>query len=144
MRHVGDLHELGPSECRARLGEHQLGRLVVVAPDGPHIIPVNYALVDETIVFRTSPFTLVAMHAPNASVAFEVDHLDQLTRTGWSVLVRGRTSRVLDRDQISHIRRIWEPVPWADGTRNLYIRLTPTQVTGRRIGAFAPVPGSVG
>ena len=134
---MGDLHELGPSECRALLGDHQVGRVAVVAPDGPHIIPVNYALVDEALVFRTSPFSLLATHGREATVAFEVDDLDQVTHTGWSVLVRGRTGPVFSSTEIAHIRRIWEPVPWADGVRNLYIRLTPTQVSGRRIGALA-------
>lgn len=136
---MGDLHDLSPSECRARLADHQIGRLAVVAPDGPHIIPVNYALVDENVVFRTSPFTLVAAHGRNAVVALEVDHLDQVTRTGWSVLVRGRTQPVFDSGEISHIRQIWDPVPWADGSRNLYLRLTPTDISGRRIGDLEPV-----
>jgi len=140
---MGELNELGPSECRALLGDHQIGRVAVVAPDGPHIIPVNYALVDETVILRTSPLSLVATLGRNASVAFEVDHLDQVTHTGWSVLVRGRTSPVFDSAELSHIRRIWEPVPWADGVRNLYLRLTPSQISGRRVGQLAPRPGSL-
>jgi hypothetical protein len=139
MGTVDDLHDMSPSECRARLADHQVGRAAVVTPDGPHIIPVNYALVDETIVFRTSPFTLLAAHGKNANIAFEVDDLDHVGKKGWSVLVRGRSEPVFDSRAIAHIRQIWEPVPWAGGTRNLFIRLTPSDITGRRIGEQDPV-----
>ena len=135
---MGDLRELSPSECRARLGEYQVGRVAVVAPDGPHIIPVNYAVVGEAVVFRTSPFSLVATHGQAATVAFEVDHFDPITKTGWSVLVRGRTEPVFDSLEIAQIRRTWDPVPWADGSRNLYIRLSVADMTGRRVGRVTP------
>lgn len=136
---MGDLHDLSPSECRAHLAQHQVGRAAVVTPEGPHIIPVNYALVDEAVVFRTSPFTVLATHGREATIAFEVDDFDQVTKEGWSVLVRGHTSPVFDSREITHIRQIWEPVPWAGGTRTLFIRLTPTHITGRRIGEREPV-----
>lgn len=134
------LHDLSPAECRALLIDRQVGRAAVVAPDGPHIIPVNYALVDEAIVFRTSPFTLLATHGRDSVIAFEVDDFDDVTRAGWSVLARGRTEVVYDSQQLEHIRRVWEPSPWADGTRNMYIRLTITDLSGRRVGDRAPVP----
>ncbi|MFL6023719.1 MAG: pyridoxamine 5'-phosphate oxidase family protein [Marmoricola sp.] len=137
---MGDLHDLSPGECRARLADQQVGRAAIVAPDGPHIIPVNYALVDESVVIRTSPFTLLATHGQDAVVAFEVDHFDQVTRTGWSVLVRGRTEPVFDSAEIAHIRQIWDPVPWADGSRNLYLRLTVATMSGRRVGKAVPAP----
>ena len=140
---MSELRDLSPSECRAHLAEQQVGRAAVVAPDGPHIIPVNYALVDETVVLRTSQGTLLATHGQRAVVAFEVDHLDPVTRSGWSVLVRGSTAPVLDVAQIAHIRRIWEPVPWAGGTRDLYLRLTLAHVSGRQVGTPAPVPGGL-
>ena len=131
---MNDLHDLSPSECRGRLADRQVGRAAVVAPDGPHIIPVNYAIVDEAVVFRTSPFTLFATHGLEATIAFEVDDFDPVTRTGWSVLVRGRTEPVYDSREIAHIRQIWDPVPWAGGSRNLYIRLSVAEMSGRRIG----------
>lgn len=141
---MGALHDLSQSECRALLAERQAGRAAVVAPDGPHIIPVNYALVDEAVVFRTSPFTLLATHGREATIAFEVDHLDEVTRTGWSVVARGRTEVVFDSQQIEQIRRIWEPAPWADGARNLYIRLTINELSGRRIGDQPAVTARLG
>lgn len=137
---MGTLHDLSQSECRGLLADRRVGRVGLVAPDGPHIIPVNYAVVDETIVLRTSPFSLLALHGRDAVLAFEVDSTDEAREAGWSVLVRGRSSAVDDTREIEHIKRVWEPDPWADGTRNLYLRLKIDQLSGRRIGAVSGVP----
>jgi len=138
---MGVLHDLSEHECRAHLIDQQVGRAAVVAPDGPHIIPVNYAVVDEAIVFRTGPFTLLATHGLDAVIAFEIDYVDEVSRTGWSVLVRGRTEVVLDSRQIEHIRRIWEPNPWAGGVRDMVVRLRIRELSGRRVGDPARVSG---
>lgn len=52
------LRDLGPDECRALLSTHGLGRVAVSTADGPAVIPVNYEVVDDAIVFepgRTRP-----------------------------------------------------------------------------------------
>lgn len=131
---MGTLHELGTRECHDLLAARQVGRVAVVAPDGPHIIPVNYAVVEDDLVFRTSPFTLLATHGRDSMVAFEVDTFDEAARSGWSVLVRGRARAVYDSREIDLIRRTWEALPWADGVRNLFLRMTPEEISGRRIG----------
>lgn len=135
---MAELHRLTESECRALLADSQTGRVAVVAPDGPHIIPVNYALVDESLIFRTSPFSVLATYAGNANIAFEVDHTDDVRRVGWSVVARGRAHVVYDSQQLAHIARVWEPMPWASGERNLHIRLSYTELSGRSISKLEP------
>ncbi|MCW2856869.1 MAG: pyridoxamine 5-phosphate oxidase-related, FMN-binding protein [Marmoricola sp.] len=130
---MSDLHSLTESECRALLAECRTGRVAVVAPDGPHIIPVNYALVDESLIFRTRPFSVLAMYASDANVAFEVDHTDDTRAIGWSVVARGRARVVHDGQELAHIARIWEPMPWASGERNLHIRLRYSELSGRSV-----------
>lgn len=137
---AGELHRLSEAECRGLLADCQTGRVAVVAPDGPHIIPVNYALVDESLVFRTSPFTIFATYANNANIAFEVDSTDDIKRAGWSVLARGRASFVYDSAELAHICRVWEPTPWAAGDRNLHIRLTCTELSGRSVSKLERKP----
>lgn len=132
---MGALRRLSESECRAHLTQQQTGRIAVVAPDGPHIIPVNYAVVDEHVIFRTGPATLLAAFAPQSVIAFEVEHTDDATRTAWSVVARGRVEIVHDSRQRELVRRVWEPVPWADGDRSLYLRLTVRTLSGRSVGA---------
>jgi nitroimidazol reductase NimA-like FMN-containing flavoprotein (pyridoxamine 5'-phosphate oxidase superfamily) len=108
--------------------------VAVATPDGPHIIPLNYSVVDESIVFRTSPFSVLATYGRDAKLAFEVDDFRENVQLGWSVVVRGRAEVITDPDEIAHIRQVWPPYPWADGPRNMHFRLTWQEVTGRTVG----------
>lgn len=133
---------LSESECRALLADCQTGRVAVIAPDGPHIIPINYALVDEHIVLRTARATVLGANAPERPVAFEVERTDDATRSGWSVMARGPAVAIYDQRELEHIRRVWEPEPWADGTRNYYLRILCRSLTGRMIGDPLPTVSS--
>ncbi len=131
---MAELRELSYAECRALLVRQETGRVAVATPDGPHIVPLNYSVVDESIVFRTTPFSILATYGRNAKLAFEVDHFRDQQQFGWSVVVRGRTDVVTDPGELAHIRQIWPPYPWADGARNLHFRLPFQELTGRAVG----------
>jgi nitroimidazol reductase NimA-like FMN-containing flavoprotein (pyridoxamine 5'-phosphate oxidase superfamily) len=131
---MAELRELTYAECRALLVREQAGRVAVATPDGPHIIPLNYSVVDESIIFRTTPFSLLATYARNAKLAFEVDHFHREHQLGWSVVARGRADVITDNDELARVRKIWAPLPWADGARNLHFRLTWSELTGRSLG----------
>lgn len=139
---MAQLHALNESECRALLADRQVGRVAVMTPDGPHIVPVNYALVDDSVVVRTSPFTVLATYAPSSTLAFEIDDLDNSTRTGWSVLVRGKAEVVFDSRELEYVRRVWQPEPWADGSRNVHVRIWICDLTGRSVGVRPGVTSS--
>jgi nitroimidazol reductase NimA-like FMN-containing flavoprotein (pyridoxamine 5'-phosphate oxidase superfamily) len=113
------------------MGSTSVGRIALVDEDGPVVLPVNYVMDGETVLFRTSPANSIARHLDDARVAFEVDEFDDYTQSGWSVVVRGVASFVpadeLDRDEQSG------PFPWADGVRTLVVRVTPLSITGRRL-----------
>jgi nitroimidazol reductase NimA-like FMN-containing flavoprotein (pyridoxamine 5'-phosphate oxidase superfamily) len=74
---------------------------------------------------------VLATYGRNTKLAFEVDHVRDEVQRGWSVVVRGRADVITDPAELAHIRQICPPVPWADGTRNLYFRLALQEVTGR-------------
>jgi len=131
---MAELRELSYAECRALLVRQRAGRVAVSTPDGPHIIPLNYSVVDESIVFRTTPFSVLATYARNAKLAFEVDHFDDEHQIGWSVVARGRADVVVDPEELQRIRRVCAPLPWADGTRNLFFRLDWKELSGRAVG----------
>jgi hypothetical protein len=127
----GQLQPLSEEECRELLASHQVGRLAYNDDEGPVITPVSYAVDDGAILLATSPTTELARHASEAAVAFEVEQVDADTRSGWSVVVRGRTEVVEYAALPSpHTSR---PAPWAAGERTLYLRITPTALTGRRL-----------
>jgi uncharacterized protein len=131
---MAEIREMSYADCRALLVRGQAGRVAVVAPDGPHIIPLNYSVVDESIIFRTTPFSVLATYGRNAKLAFEVDHFESEHQLGWSVVARGRADVIIDNDELARIRKVWAPLPWADGARNLHFRLRWSELTGRSLG----------
>jgi nitroimidazol reductase NimA-like FMN-containing flavoprotein (pyridoxamine 5'-phosphate oxidase superfamily) len=126
--------ELSYAKCRELLGGGVFGRLAVCTPGGPRILPVNYSVVRESIVFRTSDSGVVAKHEWGSPMAFEVDHVDYADHRGWSVVATGHGQRVEEADELAHIKRTWDPRPWAAGPKPLYVRLVWDELTGRRLG----------
>ncbi|MES9523564.1 helix-turn-helix domain-containing protein [Streptomyces capoamus] len=124
--------ELTTLECRTLLGSHGVGRLAVATTTGPEIVPVNYSIVDEAIVFRTAAGATPAL-ADGRPVAFEVDRIDEAFSQGWSVLVRGVARVVTDPEQQCRYDEKAHSKPWAGGDRELWLRIEPGMVTGRRI-----------
>jgi nitroimidazol reductase NimA-like FMN-containing flavoprotein (pyridoxamine 5'-phosphate oxidase superfamily) len=131
---MAELRELSYAECRALLVRQSAGRVAVSTPDGPHIVPINYSVVDESIIFRTTPFSVLATYGRNSKLAFEVDRFDDEHQLGWSVVARGRTDVVSDPEELNRIRKVCAPLPWADGARNLYFRLDWKELSGRSLG----------
>ena len=129
-----DSVELSRAECETLLRAGVAGRVALAAPDGPHIIPVNYSVVDGTVVIRTSPYSLLGTYGRSAMLAFEVDQFDYESKRGWSVVGRGRSEVVQDEEVLEHIRAVCSPRPWAGGLRRLVIRLPLPELTGRRLG----------
>ena len=130
--HHPELVELDAQECRDRLSTHGVGRVSVSTSRGPAIIPVNYSVVDDAIVFRTAPDASPAA-ARGAEVAFEVDHIDEALSQGWSVLVVGRARQVTDPAAGRRLADKAYSAPWPGGSRDLWLRIEPTSMTGRRI-----------
>ena len=57
------------------------------------MLPVNFAVMGKTIIFRTAPDTLLAVYA-NGQVSFEVDHLDRRSvqdGVSWYMVTRTRS-----------------------------------------------------
>lgn len=126
--------ELTIEECLSLLSGGVIGRVALSTPVGPRIVPVNYAMHDDAIVFRTAPYSELGTYGWNNEIAFEVDHIDYERHQGWSVVVLGRAELVEDAHELREIKQRWDPRPWAGGQRNLYMRLTRRDVTGRRLG----------
>lgn len=124
---------LGRQECLGLLATDEIGRLAVVVANTPLVMPVNYALDDETVVFRTDPGTKFDQ-GPRARASFEVDSFDRARRTGWSVVATGRLEEVTlyDASTFDRVRRLAID-PWAGGEKAHWMRLVPDRVTGRRI-----------
>lgn len=129
-----DSHELSYSECETLLRAGVVGRIALSTPTGPHIVPVNYSIVDSEIIVRTSAYSVLGTYGRDATLAFEVDHLDLQNQRGWSVVARGRADVITEQTELEHVRKVWEPRPWAGGTRGLFLRIRWTELSGRQLG----------
>jgi len=142
---VTGLDVLSEEECRRLLSEASLGRIAIETGGPPVVLPVNYIVAGREILFFTAEGTKLQAATENATVAFEIDHFNAITRTGWSVLVIGpateRTEYALVRGAMAAGLR-----PWATGDRSHLVALSADIVTGRRIlphptGEHPPVLG---
>jgi nitroimidazol reductase NimA-like FMN-containing flavoprotein (pyridoxamine 5'-phosphate oxidase superfamily) len=132
------IEKLDEAECLRLIAPGGIGRIAYQGRFGPAVLPVNYKLHEGAVMFRT------ALHSPldedlqtgiaNAEylVAFEIDELDMPGRQGWSVLIQGPAHRVeSEAERASAMQAGIEN--WAPGDRELFVRIVPSRVTGRRI-----------
>ncbi|WP_345367334.1 pyridoxamine 5'-phosphate oxidase family protein [Actinoallomurus liliacearum] len=134
---------LDEAECLRLISPGGVGRLGYNGRYGPTILPVNYALYEDTIVFRTAQDSptdedlRTGIANAEYKVAFEIDELDPAAREGWSVLIQGSLHHVESEDERASVREAGVE-PWAGGPRELFLRIRPSRVTGRRISRDAP------
>jgi nitroimidazol reductase NimA-like FMN-containing flavoprotein (pyridoxamine 5'-phosphate oxidase superfamily) len=129
------IETLERDECLRLLAHDEIGRLAVNDFNLPVVFPVNYRLDGEAIVFRTDPGTKQS-RGPWAAVSFEIDHFDRVARVGWSVVVKGRLEEVTaaDREAFDRVHALTVD-PWGGGAKLHWMRLTPQEITGRRVVA---------
>jgi nitroimidazol reductase NimA-like FMN-containing flavoprotein (pyridoxamine 5'-phosphate oxidase superfamily) len=126
----GHLREIEQAECWELVGSREVGRVAYTDERGPMVVPITFVVAEGFVVFRVAPYSEVARHLPGARAALEVDDIDYFTRTGWSVVIRGRIEAV-DTDDLPAPEA--RPTPWPEGQRTLHLRLAPEVVTGRRL-----------
>lgn len=128
-------HELSETECERLLRGGIVGRVGMTAPSGQHIIVVNYSVVEDAVVVRTAPDSILGRFGAGTAVAFEIDQIDYADQRGWSVVAKGHVAAVTDPDDVERIRRLWPPRPWASGDRSLLLAIRWEELSGRRLGA---------
>ena len=131
------MQNLTVRECIDLLGQQSLGRLAFVGHVGvmPLIVPVNYVIDRDTLVFRSDPGSKLTAAILGAPVAFEVDDgFDERNHTGWSVVVHGHARAVTDPDEKARLQQL-PLVPWAPGAKTHFVRIEPGVISGRRISS---------
>ena len=123
---------LGQAECEALLAQGTMGRVAFVVGDYPTILPVNYALYDGLVVFRTDAGAKLS-NIPMSSVAFEIDGRDGST-SAWSVMVQGRAREVTTAlgDRYDALRRL-EITVLAPGDKTHWVAIEIVHLSGRCI-----------
>uniref|UniRef100_UPI0009EB5DE5 pyridoxamine 5'-phosphate oxidase family protein n=1 Tax=Nonomuraea pusilla TaxID=46177 RepID=UPI0009EB5DE5 len=131
------LEVLQEEECLRLISPGGVGRVAFSGSHGPTVLPVNYKVREGAIVFRTAPHgpmdedLRTGLEGVEIKVGFEVDRIDEARHEGWSVLVQGAAHHV-PPEEAGDLAEAGIS-PWAGGARLLYIRILPTQITGRRI-----------
>ena len=120
---------LNEHESWALLSSMTLGRLATSVEGQPDIFPVNFVVQRRTILIRTAAGTKLLSTHVNPRVAFEADDHD--FEEGWSVVVKGVVHEVTNSAELADAERA-QVLPWTATVKQRYLRIAPTQVTGRR------------
>jgi nitroimidazol reductase NimA-like FMN-containing flavoprotein (pyridoxamine 5'-phosphate oxidase superfamily) len=138
MTDLGSFQELDEADCWRLLATQPVGRIAVMVGHYPLVFPVNYTLDGRNILFRTGAGTkLWAFNRSN--VTFEVDEIDPVHRSGWSVSVRGSAREVDLRHDMGiavdpgPAATVDQNPPWAPGDRSHVVRIVSDAISGRRI-----------
>jgi hypothetical protein len=129
---AGVVERLIPAECYRLLAPRGIGRIAFDTASGLAVLPANYVVTDGSIVIRTGSGSMIGAHG-DGPVSFEADHFDLELGQGWSVLVRGDAHRVLQPAELQKLRESCDLRPWPAGEHDLFVRIVPSKLTGRRI-----------
>jgi nitroimidazol reductase NimA-like FMN-containing flavoprotein (pyridoxamine 5'-phosphate oxidase superfamily) len=134
-----NIRTIPEQQCRELLTTTTVGRVAFVDDDGQQLIPLNFAVIDDEIYFRTAPESLLdGLAGGHRDVAFGVDYHSGSSRDAWNVTVRGSTSRVSDPDVYQQVMSWPRLRPWAGGERGVVIHLKVRSIAGRRVHADRP------
>jgi nitroimidazol reductase NimA-like FMN-containing flavoprotein (pyridoxamine 5'-phosphate oxidase superfamily) len=126
------VEKLDEHRCLEYLHSQTLGRLAFQLGGDVEIFPVNYGCDGRIVIFRTASGTRLEL-APQGRVSFEVDSWDPQTGLGWSVVMKGIAHEVTQgTDPFSKALRARNVQPLAPGTRDRWIAVYPSEISGRR------------
>lgn len=128
------LEVLSEADALALLATMSLGRIVYSDRALPFVVPVDFDLDGADIVIRTGRRSRLATHTPGNVVAFEVDDISPVTRSGWTVVVTGRVHLVDEATEIARLGAL-KLQTWTPTASDRYLRLRPELITGRLIPA---------
>jgi uncharacterized protein len=128
---------LSEDACWERLRQAPVGRLGVWVQDHPEIFPVTFTVDRDTILFRSGPGTKLDAALAGTPVVFEVDALEATTSVIWSVMVKGRAEQLTRSVELMDTGDL--PLkPWHPGDKSIFVRIIPTELTGRRFPIADP------
>jgi nitroimidazol reductase NimA-like FMN-containing flavoprotein (pyridoxamine 5'-phosphate oxidase superfamily) len=126
------LEVLDRAQCLALLRTATIGRIGTTIGALPTVLPVNFRVVDDQVVFRTTAGTKLDAAATNAVVAFEADAIDAMSHGGWSVVVTGIAREVVDPGELDRLTDAHIPF-WAPTADGHVVSIRTDRISGRRI-----------
>lgn len=124
------LEVLDRETCLQLLATQEIGRVAFTSAALPVVLPVDYVLIGDRIVIRTSPGSSLDTAVRRGTVvAFEVDNIGAHHEKPWSVVVTGRTGELTDPAEIDDARRKLDG-RWAGDGR--FVDVSTELLSGRR------------
>jgi nitroimidazol reductase NimA-like FMN-containing flavoprotein (pyridoxamine 5'-phosphate oxidase superfamily) len=123
---------LSVKECWSLVRGASVGRLAFVVDGWPLVLPVNYLTDGDNVVLRSDPGTKLAAARRGVQATLQVDSLEPLYRSGWSVLVFGVARSLEDAADVARLDAL-DLRSWAASDRATWVRIRPVQITGRRL-----------
>ena len=104
------LVELTRAQCLELLESNDFGRVILTTNSDPTpmIRPVKYRFdsASQSVAFRTGDGAKLFALSHGARASFELDGIDSLTRTGWSVIISGVTDVVTQPLEIQRLDQL--------------------------------------
>jgi uncharacterized protein len=123
--HLGD--------CFGLLGSVPLGRIGFMAGGEVVILPVNFLVDGQDVVFRTAAGSKLSALEIGHYVGFEADSYDAASEQGWSVVVNGLAEVVGSDAEAARLDALGLS-SWGGGAEGrVWVRIRPTTVSGRRL-----------
>jgi len=127
-----ELETLDRDSCLDLIHRGGVGRVAFVDDRGPIALPVNFGLLEDSVIFHTGRGRIRAAVDKVGMLGIEIDHLDATLGEGWSVLVTGEATVVTDADVLHRADEL-RIHSWIGGDRTATIQIMVGEVTGRRI-----------
>lgn len=127
------MYELEEETCRRLACGTSFGRVVFDDDDGPVAFPVNALFTQDRVLFRTAPDSALDRSAGRGQyVSYEMDEIDTVNESGWSVLVRGHAKPLADPATLASVADT-DVRPWAPEGRDRWIEIAVERISGRII-----------
>ena len=126
-------------DCWGLLERAEIARVAWQGEDRIELVPVNYTVADGAVWFRTEPDSGLAKGVSGQEVVVEVDQVDLGAHESWSVVVRG-TAELVDVLDVPDM--LMDMKVWPTRTRNVFVRVEPERLTGRRLWGSCSEGGS--
>lgn len=132
-----DTTELSVHDCWKYLQTVSIGRIALINRDVPEIFPVNFVPNYGTVLFRTGPGTKHDALHEGAMIALEADGFNRYGTTAWSVILKGNPQFLTQPEDIQEAVDAGLS-PWQPGAKDILVRVTPTEISGRRFVISPP------
>jgi uncharacterized protein len=131
--HLGD--------CFLLLGSVPVGRIGFLTGGEVVILPVNFLVDGQDVVFRTAVGSKLSSIDVGRYVGFEADFYDAAAGTGWSIVVNGLAEVIDSEEEAARLDTLGLSSWGVGASGRVWVRIRPSSITGRRIAAASPGQG---